>query len=95
MDVEALDALLPAAQLVHLRLLEWVELHVLDHGSGFADDYLPHAFERFSRPTGSRSGGAGLGLALVEAVARAHGGQAGAANAEPGADVWLTLRRAS
>ena len=47
---------------------EWVELHVLDHGMGFADDYLPHAFERFSRPTGQRGGGAGLGLALVEAV---------------------------
>jgi len=73
---------------------EWVELHVLDHGMGFADDYLPHAFERFSRPTGQRGGGAGLGLALVEAVAHAHGGEAGAANGEPGADVWLTLPRA-
>ena len=73
---------------------EWVELHVLDHGTGFADDYLPHAFERFSRPTGQRGGGAGLGLALVEAVAHAHGGEAGAANGEPGADVWLTLPRA-
>jgi signal transduction histidine kinase len=68
-----------------------VELHVVDHGAGFADEFLPHAFERFSRPAGARSGGAGLGLALVEAVAHAHGGEAGAANAQPGADVWLTL----
>jgi signal transduction histidine kinase len=72
----------------------WVEIHVVDHGTGFSDDYLPHAFERFSRPAGARAGGAGLGLALVEAVAHAHGGEAGAANAQPGADVWLTLPRA-
>jgi signal transduction histidine kinase len=73
---------------------EWVELHVADHGDGFAPEYLPRAFERFSRPAGARGGGAGLGLALVEAVAHAHGGTAGAANAEPGADVWLRLPRA-
>jgi signal transduction histidine kinase len=72
----------------------WVEIHVIDHGTGFSDDYLPHAFERFSRPAGARAGGAGLGLALVEAVAHAHGGEAGAPNAQPGADVWLRLPRA-
>jgi signal transduction histidine kinase len=73
---------------------DWIELHVIDHGTGFADDYLPHAFERFSRPTGARSGGAGLGLALVDAVAHAHGGEAGATNAPNGTDVWLTLPQA-
>ena len=72
---------------------EWVELHVADHGAGFAPEYLPRAFERFSRPSGARGGGAGLGLALVEAVAHAHGGTAGAENAAPGADVWLRLPR--
>jgi signal transduction histidine kinase len=70
---------------------EFVALHVTDHGGGFAPEYLPHAFERFTRPPGSRSPGAGLGLALVEAVAHAHGGSAGAANANGGANVWLTL----
>jgi len=73
---------------------DWVELHVTDGGGGFAPDYLPRAFERFTRPAGAPAGGAGLGLALVEAVAHAHGGSAGAANAEPGADVWLRLPRA-
>jgi signal transduction histidine kinase len=71
-----------------------IELHVADHGDGFAPDYLPRAFERFSRPPGARGPGAGLGLALVEAVAHAHGGSAGAANAGPGADVWLSVPRA-
>jgi signal transduction histidine kinase len=66
-----------------------IEVHVTDHGHGFTDDFLPHAFERFSRRAATRSPGAGLGLSLVEAVAHAHGGQAGASNARPGADVWL------
>jgi signal transduction histidine kinase len=70
---------------------EFVALQVADHGGGFAPAYLPHAFERFTRPPGARSPGAGLGLALVEAVAHAHGGTAGAANANGGASVWLTL----
>jgi signal transduction histidine kinase len=70
-----------------------IDVHVIDHGHGFSDDFLPHAFERFSRPADTRSSGAGLGLALVEAVAHAHGGQAGAGNAQGGADVWLSLPR--
>lgn len=70
-----------------------VELHVLDAGPGFPPDFLPHAFERFSRPDESRSGpGTGLGLALARAIAVAHGGSAGAANrAARGADVWLSI----
>ena len=82
----------PIEIITHART-ECVELHVIDHGKGFASDYLPRAFERFSRPAGATRGGAGLGLALVEAVAHAHGGEAGAANASRGTDVWLTLPR--
>ena len=74
-----------------------VELHVLDRGPGFDDEFLAHAFERFSR--GARAGdgvhGAGLGLAIVEAIARAHGGSVAARNRPGGgADVWLTLPEA-
>ncbi len=70
-----------------------VELHVVDKGPGFPPAFLPHAFERFSRPDEARSGrGAGLGLALVQAIAVAHGGSAFAANRHAGgADVWLSL----
>jgi two-component system OmpR family sensor kinase len=70
-----------------------VEIHVLDAGSGFPPDFIGRAFERFSRASSSaRDGGSGLGLAIVETVARAHGGEARAANREGGgADVWLTL----
>lgn len=57
-------------------------LRVADEGHGFPLDFLPHAFERFSRADEARtSGGAGLGLAIVDAVARAHGGRASAAGA--------------
>ena len=48
-----------------------------DEGAGPACRASPHAFERFSRADDARTGdGAGLGLALVDAVARAHGGTA-------------------
>jgi signal transduction histidine kinase len=79
------------------RLGEQVEVHVTDEGSGFPDEFLAFAFERFSRADRARGrGGAGLGLAIVDAIAGAHGGDAHAANrAEGGADVWLALPAAN
>jgi two-component system, OmpR family, sensor kinase len=69
-----------------------VEIHVTDEGDGFPADFLPHAFERFSRAPGVRDGGSGLGLAIVATVAEAHGGGAHAANRpDGGADVWISL----
>ncbi len=72
---------------------ERVELHVTDEGPGFPADLGERAFERFSRGSGPRGdGGAGLGLAIVRTVARAHGGEAHAADREGGgADVWVEL----
>jgi two-component system, OmpR family, sensor kinase len=73
------------------------ELHVRDGGPGFPDDFRARAFDRFSRADEARSrGGSGLGLSIVELVARAHGGSAGLRN-DPsgGADVWISLPLAS
>jgi two-component system OmpR family sensor kinase len=73
-----------------------VELHVTDEGPGFAQDFIPRAFDRFSRADESRgTGGTGLGLAIVELIAEAHGGSAGLANRDGrGADVWISLPQA-
>ena len=70
-----------------------VRLHVLDRGPGFDPDLDGHAFERFTRGDRARSrGGTGLGLAIVDAIARSHGGTAGAAARDGGgADVWIEL----
>jgi signal transduction histidine kinase len=72
-----------------------VSLAVSDAGPGFAAEFLPYAFERFARADPARSrehGGAGLGLAIVEAIARGHGGHAEAANRpDGGAVVRLTF----
>jgi signal transduction histidine kinase len=70
-----------------------VALHVRDGGQGFPDQFIGQAFERFARADHARSrGGAGLGLAIVAAIADAHGGSAGARNVPGGgADVWITL----
>lgn len=69
-----------------------VELHVSDCGDGFTRDALKGAFTR--APGSGRAGGFGLGLPIVETIARAHGGKAEAVNARGGADVWITLPRA-
>ena len=65
-----------------------VELHVRDEGPGFPRDLAARAFEPFSRGDAARTGGgAGLGLAIVDVIARAHGGSAHVA----GADAWLAF----
>jgi signal transduction histidine kinase len=71
-----------------------LSLVVSDDGPGMPAEFLPHAFERFSRPDDARtsqSGGSGLGLALVRAIASAAGGAAEVTNTASGfaAAVWL------
>lgn len=70
-----------------------VVLRVSDEGEGFPPAFLARAFERFSRADAARTRhGAGLGLAIVDAVARAHGGEALACNrADGGAEVAIAV----
>ncbi|MEO7058551.1 MAG: ATP-binding protein [Lapillicoccus sp.] len=74
-----------------------VVLDVTDEGPGFPEAFLPHAFERFRRADPARSvgqGGAGIGLSIVAALVRHHGGTVSASNdASGGAHVQVRLPR--
>ncbi|MDQ1632619.1 MAG: two-component system, OmpR family, sensor kinase [Frankiaceae bacterium] len=64
-------------------------VRVSDTGTGFPEEFLPHAFERFRRADAARRhgtghAGTGLGLAIVAEVAAAHGGRARARNRDGG-----------
>jgi signal transduction histidine kinase len=59
------------------RSAAWVEIDVSDRGPGFSPEVAERAFERFTRGDAARTrSGAGLGLAIVQAIAEAHGGSA-------------------
>ena len=67
-------------------------LSVCDRGAGLKGEALERAPERFYRADPSRTtGGSGLGLALVDAVARLHEGALTLAGAGPGLRATVTL----
>jgi signal transduction histidine kinase len=84
----ALDALLENA-IKHTQACDVIELsavaggteiaiRVADQGSGIPQDAVDRIFERFARADPARTraeGGVGLGLAIVDAIAKAHGGR--------------------
>jgi two-component system CheB/CheR fusion protein len=53
----------------------YARLSVADTGRGIAPEFLPHVFEMFSQAGGLASSGDIVGLALVDQLARAHGGR--------------------
>ena len=68
---------------------------VSDRGPGVASDDRAHIFERFWRGRGAHHTGAGLGLAIVAEIARAHGGTVEVDQAIGGGALFtLKLRRA-
>jgi signal transduction histidine kinase len=71
-----------------------VEIRVRDDGPGIPPEALGRIFERFARADSSRSrqhGGVGLGLSIVDAIARAHHGQCTVRSPAQGAIFCLTL----
>jgi signal transduction histidine kinase len=83
------DAITLAARSSNGSLL----IEVADEGQGLPAGANEQIFERFARADPARSrdqGGAGLGLAIVDAIVKAHGGDCSARNARGGA--LFTLR---
>jgi len=67
-----------------------VEVSVRDHGPGIAAHRRPELFRRFSR-LGSQHTGMGVGLYLVRAIARAHGGDVHYEDATDGGALFTIL----
>jgi signal transduction histidine kinase len=100
----ALDALLENA-VKHTREVDTIRLRsraiggtlaieVTDGGDGIPAEALDRIFERFGRADSARNrelGGAGLGLAIVDAVARAHGGSCSVRSSPAGSTFTLRL----
>jgi two-component system, OmpR family, sensor kinase len=79
-------ALGSALQDGHARL--WVS----DSGPGVSNADRERIFDRFARGSGARrSQGAGLGLAIVRAIAEAHGGHVELARRTPGAGATFSI----
>jgi two-component system, OmpR family, sensor kinase len=74
--------------LEHGEALLWVR----DTGPGIPPEQQVHIFERFARARdgGRQAGTAGLGLAIVRSIARAHGGRVSLAS-HPGAGATFTI----
>jgi signal transduction histidine kinase len=69
---------------------EMAELLIEDNGPGFPAELKERVFERFVK--GRQSTGHGLGLAFVDAVVQAHGGQVKVTDPPGGgAAIWLAL----
>jgi len=66
------DILLKAEPELGVKVL----LTVADTGPGIAPELAERVFELFAQVPGTRQSGAGLGLAIVAAIAKAHGGRA-------------------
>jgi two-component system OmpR family sensor kinase len=75
----------------------WARLEVRDEGPGIPAVDLAHVFERFYRGEKTRAreeGGSGLGLSIVQGLARAQGGDVAIRSAEgvgTTVTVWLPL----
>jgi len=67
------------------------QIRVSDHGPGIPEDQKARLFDRFWRGDRSRNDGAGLGLSIVQAIMKAHGGEVLLETAEDGGAVFALV----
>lgn len=81
---------------VHIRSTldgEEIQVEVTDTGIGIGEDFIPRLFKPFEQATGTTDRtGLGLGLSIVDALMRAHGGSVHAESPGPGRGSTFTLR---
>jgi len=71
-----------------------IVIEVVDEGCGIRPEALDRIFDRFARADAARTrsdGGVGLGLAIVDAIAKRHGGRCTVQNTGHGAIFALSL----
>lgn len=71
-----------------------LELSVRDSGPGLENPLNTEMFDPFWRGAGAPKGGAGLGLAIVSRIQRAHGGRVEASNHPDGGAVFRPIYKA-
>ena len=77
------------------RVNSHVEMVVSDTGAGIRSDFLPYVFERFRQADGGatrKTGGLGLGLAIVRHIVEMHGGTVQASSAGEGKGATFRVR---
>jgi signal transduction histidine kinase len=77
------------------RAGEGALLEVTDAGPGMTEEESTRAFDRFYRGSHNGTGGSGLGLSIVQAIAAAHGGHAmlrSGAGVGTTVQVWIPFR---
>jgi CheY-like chemotaxis protein len=77
------------------RVNSHVEVAVSDTGIGIRPDFLPYVFERFRQAeaaTTRKTGGLGLGLAIVRHIVEMHGGSVEASSAGEGEGATFRVR---
>jgi signal transduction histidine kinase len=88
----------PPQTAVDVRVTPQAIITIRDRGPGVPDAALPHLFTPFYRVEPDRerrTGGVGLGLAIVRRAVELHGGRVSARNARPGLEVELLIPPAS
>ena len=77
------------------RVNSHVEITVSDTGVGISSEFLPYVFDRFCQAEGGttrKTGGLGLGLAIVRHIVEMHGGTVLAMSAGEGQGSTFTVR---